>query len=351
MSSTSGVPDSSAQSAPTPSAPAPSVPVLLARFLDHLRLEKNRSAATVAAYGADLQQFEIYLQTRKPPQSLDAPAALTRLHVQGFVAELHRQRQAKTSMGRKLSSLRAFFAFLLRKGLASTDPTTGVANPKAEKRTPKALNVDAMHALLDTRQRQLSPAARPASPAPRTPEDSLAASLALRDVALAELLYGAGLRISEALSLNIQDVAGSRLTVKVLGKGSKERVAHLTDTARNLLDAWLAARAECSPQPDEPALFLGQRGKRLHRSEAARRIASLATAAGLPQHVHPHMLRHSFASHLLQGGADLRAVQELLGHARLTTTQRYTHLSLQQLTATYDAAHPRSREGNSGHKE
>lgn len=318
------------------------MPALVRRFLEHLAVEKNRSPATVAAYGADLLQFHAFLATRRPPRSLDAPEALDRLQVQGFVAELHRQRQAKSSMGRKLSSLRAFFAFLLRKGLATTDPTVGIANPKAEKRTPRALNADAMQVLLDSPGN--APARAPdASADGADGEDSGDAVLALRDLTLAELLYGSGLRISEALSLNVQDVAGPRLTVKVLGKGGKERLAHLTPPARALLDAWLAARHILTPQPAETALFLGRRGKRLHRSEAARRIAGLARAAGLPQHVHPHMLRHSFASHLLQGGADLRVVQELLGHARLTTTQRYTHLSLQQLAATYDAAHPRSR--------
>ncbi|AGW11952.1 tyrosine recombinase XerC [Megalodesulfovibrio gigas] len=331
-------------------------PGLLQRFLDHLTVEKNRSPATVAAYGADLLQFQAFLATRTPPRSLDVPDGLDRLTVQAFVAELHRQGQAKSSMGRKLSSLRAFFAFLLRKKLAAADPTAGIANPKAEKRTPRTLNVDAMQVMLDNPRDPLPSALAPPAehaagqaagqsaghPAGHPEDSPHAAVLALRDVTLAELLYGSGLRISEALSLDVADVIGPRMTVKVLGKGGKERLAHLTPPSRALLDVWIDARGRLQPPAEEPALFLGRRGRRLHRSEAARRIAVLARDADLPQHVHPHMLRHSFASHLLQSGADLRAVQELLGHARLATTQRYTHLSLQQLTTIYDAAHPRA---------
>lgn len=327
---------------------------VVARFLYHLKEEKRRSPATVAAYSADLAQFEAYLQGRRTPMSLETPHAIERLHIQGFLAELHRVKTAKSSMGRKLSSLRAFHAFLLRKKLASTDPTAGVANPKAEKRTYRALNADAMQALLDQRvpraeshtsppgSPEADPGQEPPAHASPTAENHAEATLLLRDLALAELLYSAGLRISEALSLDVQDVLGSRLAFKVLGKGGKERMAHLTDTARSLLDAWLGVRGQLPCPREEGALFLGPRGGRLHRSEAYKRLRALAVRAGLPQHVHPHMLRHSFASHLLQGGADLRAVQELLGHARLSTTQRYTHLSLQQLMATYDAAHPRA---------
>lgn len=309
-----------------PPAEAPPVAAAVHRFLTHLRLEKNASPATLAAYAADLAQFEAYLKARRPPLDLARPEMVTREHVQGFLADLHRRKIAKSSMGRKLSALRSLFRFCAKKGLVASNPAATVANPKQEQRVPRCLNVDQTQLLLD----------QPA------PDDVLL----LRDLTLAELLYGAGLRIAEALALDAGDAARG-MTLRVLGKGGKERVAHLTATARRALDVWLPRRGELAG-PDQPALFPGARGGRLHRSEAARRLRDLALRAGLPHHLHPHMLRHGFASHLLQDGADLRAVQELLGHAHLSTTQRYTHLTVQRLMEVYDKAHPRSRVVKNG---
>ncbi|MGE4296873.1 MAG: tyrosine recombinase XerC [Desulfovibrionaceae bacterium] len=289
-------------------------------FLGYLSIEKGYSDATVAAYEQDLRQFEAFLQ--RSGHTLDAPRGITRDAVRGFVAELHRLHARKSSMARKLSTLRTFFRYLARRGRVDADPTAGVGNPKQDKPQPRSLNVDQTFALLK---------------AEAAPDATM-----VRDLALAELLYGSGLRISEALSLTVYGVNPDAGEVRVMGKGSKERVAPLSDASREALAAWLAARRAFDPDGLEDALFLGVRGAPLQRREANRIIERLCQRAGLPQAISPHGLRHSFASHLLEAGADLRVVQELLGHARIVTTQRYTHLNLAQIMATYDKAHPRA---------
>ena len=302
-------------------------PETLAMFLAHLDMEKGYSAATVAAYGEDLRQFAAFMTLRGT--CLDSPTTVTARHIRDFMAEMHRLSLSKTSMGRKLSSIRAFFRFCARLRLITTLPTDGVHNPKQEKRHPKVLNVDQTFALL-TPEPQEAPATGNAVPA--------------RDLALAELLYGSGLRISEALALDVgQALLGDKdnAFVRVLGKGGKERLAPLSDASITALASWLAARGSLAA-PGEKALFVGTSGKRLNRRVAARILENLCKKAGLPETISPHTLRHSFATHLLESGADLRSVQELLGHSRLTTTQRYTHLNLAHLTKVYDAAHPKS---------
>ncbi len=311
MSSTSGAPD------------APALPAPAAAFVAYLTVQKGYCPATAAAYEKDLLQFEAYLASRGA--SLAAAGAVTRDHVRGFLAELHRCRTAKTSMGRKLSTLRGFFKYARVKKLVSGDPLAGLKNPKPEKRHPRALNVDQAVALV-------------------SPHGDSTSREACRDLALAELLYGSGLRVSEAVTLDLDDLDLAQGIARVLGKGGKERLAPLSDAARDRLREYSRRRAEFAPALSEKAFFLGSRGGRLTRRQAARIIDSLAKAAGLPQHAHPHMLRHSFATHLLESGADLRSVQELLGHARLTTTQRYTHLDLSRIMRIYDKAHPRSNE-------
>ncbi|XPV74935.1 MAG: tyrosine recombinase XerC [Desulfovibrio sp.] len=294
-------------------------------FLAHLEIEKGYSPATIRSYRTDLEQFEAFLTNRstgRKKTTLAKPDSLTREEPRGFLADLHRQKVAKSTMGRKLSSLRAFYAYLNRRGLASTNPMKGLSNPKQEKRTPRALNVDQAISVME-------------SALSGDPEDR-------RDIALAELLYGAGLRVSEAVALDLEDVSLRSGMVRVTGKGSKERVVPLGDAAVQRLKEYLTARSCFTPDPLDEALFLGQRGGRLNRRQAHRIVERLARLAGLPTHVHPHMLRHSFASHMLQGGADLRSVQELLGHERLTTTQRYTHLDMDHIMKVYDKAHPGS---------
>ncbi|MFP4071147.1 MAG: tyrosine recombinase XerC, partial [Desulfovibrionales bacterium] len=273
-------------------------------FLAYLDVEKGYSPATLGAYGTDLVQFQSYCAGRKVLRLGD----VNRNHIRGFVAWLHGRKVSKSSMARKLSSLRSFFRFCIRKGWIERDPCAGVHNPKQDKRHPRAINADQAVALLDTERRR----------DPKT----------LRDLALAELLYGSGLRISEAVGLDLDDVDLGQGVVRVLGKGGKERLSPLTDIGANRLSRYLEQRDAFGGDLREKAFFLGLRGKRLNRREATRVLERLALEAGLPGSISPHVLRHSFATHLLESGADLRSVQELLGHSRLSTTQRYTHLSM-----------------------
>lgn len=308
----------------------PPLPEPAAAYLDHLRVEKGYSPATLAAYAEDLAQFEASLTGRG--LTLAAPEAVTLEAARGFLAELHRRRVAKSSMGRKLSTLRGLFLFLRRKKRVPGDPLAGLKNPRTDKRQPKALNVDEAVALV--------------TPGPDS-QASDGSREACRDLALAELLYGSGLRVSEAMTLDVDDLDLSQGVARVMGKGGKERLAPLSDAARERLREYARRRAEFAPAPRERAFFLGARGGRLDRRQAARIIDALAREAGIAKHAHPHMLRHSFATHLLESGADMRSVQELLGHARLSTTQRYTHLDLARLMRVYDQAHPRSDESKS----
>jgi integrase/recombinase XerC len=318
-------------------------------FLAHLEMEKGCSPATVAAYGNDVMQFESLMV--RQGFSLAAPETITRRRVESWLADLHRQGVSKTSMGRKLSSLRAFFRFCARMRMIAALPTEGVGNPKTEKHHPAFLNVDQAFALLDAcgnTPPAPSSAGAPAPPAsgrpadaPAAPDREKSAAVKARDLCLAEVLYGSGLRVSEALSLNEGRINGASVTLRIPGKGGKERLAPLTDPARAALDVWLTQRPLLA-DPAERALFVGERGRRLNRREALRILDRLCRQAGLPQTVSPHALRHSFATHLLEAGADLRSVQELMGHSRLSTTQRYTHLNLAHLTAVYDKAHPKS---------
>ncbi len=312
--------------------PQSPLPDPLQAYLTHLEAAKGYSPATLRAYENDLLQFHHFLHRfAETSQGLAAPNEVQREQLRRFLAELHRQGVRKSSMARKLSSLRSFFRHCAARGLMRHNPAQGLRNPKQDKPQPRALNVDQSLALVDSRQSRAS-----------TPEDPRKMALRLRDIALAELLYGAGLRISEALNLNLEHVSPQDETVRVLGKGNKERLAPLGGAARQALAAYLQLRPLLDATGKEQAIFLGAKGKRLQRRQANRIVADLAREAGLPQDVSPHMLRHSFATHLLQAGADLRSVQELLGHARLSTTQRYTHLELGRLIATYDKAHPGS---------
>ena len=303
-------------------------------FSIFLSVEKGYSQATVDAYLRDIFQFAEL--SASDGADLNEPAQITRRHVQRWLMALNREGVGRTSMGRKLSALRAFFRFLLRRGEISALPTQGIANPKTDQRHPRFLNVDQAQTLL--RKDAGAPEKKP-----------LDLALFARDLALAELLYGSGLRVSEALGLDIRDFHPGEAHIRVLGKGEKERLAALTEAAQKALAAWLKLRGEVAARSvredakkQETALFLGARGGRLDRRQAQRIIAGLCRRAGLSQTVSPHGLRHSFATHLLEAGADLRAVQELLGHARISTTQRYTHLNLSKLMEVYDQAHPRA---------
>jgi len=302
-------------------------------FLAWLEYQKGASEASVEAYAQDILDFESYLD--EFGVSLARPAEIDKQMVQGFMAHLFRNGLAPSSRARKLSALRSLFRHLQRTHKIESDPTSGVRNPKQDQRHPAMLNVDQMFSLLAEAGENLT---APATVC--TPEETLA----LRDKALLELLYGSGLRISEALGLDVDDIRSGETSLLVMGKGSKQRQILLSDTCTAALTRWMEVRSLVPPQYGERALFIGKRGKRLDRRQAARLLDEHARLAGIPQHVSPHDLRHSFATHMLEGGADLRAVQELLGHSRISTTQRYTHLDLNALTRIYDAAHPLSKK-------
>ena len=296
-------------------------------FLAWMDVQKGASPATVKAYHSDLAQLADFL--RGQDADLGRPETVTRRHVQAYLAWLFRQGDAKSSMARKLAAVRSFFRFQQRNGVVAENVAAQVRNPRQEKRHPRALNVDETFALLDTERSQAGV------------ESAESTRLLCRDLALAELLYGSGLRISEALGLNMDDVQLTSRVLRIMGKGSRERLAPLSDTSCESLKAWLDERPLLA-LPEEHALFVGSRGARLNRREAARIVERLCRRAGLDFTVSPHSLRHSFATHLLSAGADLRSVQELLGHSRLTTTQRYTQVSLEHLMEAYDKAHPKA---------
>lgn len=295
-------------------------------FLSWLAVQKGLSAATQEAYGRDLRQLAAFLSEQG--LELSQPQNVTRRHIQAFLAHLFHKGDAKSSMARKLAAARALFRYLLRIGKVRENVAAQVRNPRQDKRHPRVLNVDETFSLLDAPKKQV-------------PTDSHRARLRCRDLALAELLYGSGLRISEALGLDVDDVQLTANALRIMGKGSRERLAPISDTSRKALALWMAERPFIAA-PHELALFVGARGRRLGRREAGRIIAHLCRIAGLTTTISPHSLRHSFATHLLAAGADLRSVQELLGHQRLSTTQRYTQLSLDHLVKVYDQAHPKA---------
>lgn len=286
---------------------------ILERFAASLALA-GRSGHTAAAYLRDLEQLAALL----------SPAPLERAeHAQlrRILAKLHAQGLHSRSLARKLSAWRRFYQWLLDNGQRGDDPSQGLRAPKQDKPLPKALPVDSTAALLD-----------------RIDDDD---TLSIRDRALFELMYSCGLRLSEAVGLNLEDLDFSDDLLRIRGKGGKERIAPLGAEARACLQRWLAQRQAAQ---EERAVFIARHGGRLGGRQVEKRLRDWAIKTGAQQHVHPHMLRHSFASHLLQSSGDLRAVQELLGHANLSSTQIYTALDFQHLAKVYDGAHPRARK-------
>ncbi len=291
-------------------------------FLKYLEVEKGLSLNTLRAYSKDIEEFKKFLKENHVNlEKIDEVKSST---ITSFLKELHRRGLSPSSVSRKLSCVRHFFKFCLKKGFITRDITKGIPNPKQKLTYPKILNVDQVVSLLDHKT-----------------EDSLPT---IRDLAILELIYGSGLRVSEAVGLNIGDVDLENMTVRVFGKGRKERIIPLTSKAKERLNVYLKVRETLRPKKGEKALFLGNRGKRLNRRQVYRLLDRLSREV-LPQRISPHILRHSFATHLLEEGADLRSVQELLGHSRVSTTQRYTHLSLSKVAEIYDTAHPKSKTG------
>ncbi len=293
-------------------------------FLTFIEFQKGYSKATIQAYTTDLEQFENHLQSLD--LSLENSKNITKANISQYVASLYRKGISKSSMARKLASIRAFFNYQLRMKQIDKNPALGVRNPKQEQKHPKILNVEQATSILEQKN--------------KSPHDQKHAHiLHLRDVALAELLYGSGLRVSESLDIGMDALDLRSGFLRVLGKGNKERLCPLTENAISALEQWLAVRPLIA-NAREQALFVGARGGRLDRRQVQRIINNLCQRAGISIKISPHTLRHSFATHLLEAGADLRTVQELLGHSRLTTTQRYTNLTLEHLMHIYDQAHP-----------
>jgi integrase/recombinase XerC len=293
----------------------------VARFLDHLEHERRVSPRTLRAYRSDLGQL---LQELDSGGFSGGPAEVEVERLRAYFARIHPATEPRTR-ARKLSALRSFYRFLVRQKEVPTNVGEALSSPKFPAPLPRALGVDDVFRLLDAEGSGSDPA------------------LVARDRALLELLYGAGVRAAELVGLDLDRLDLERGTVRVLGKGSKERVVPFGDKARSALRAWLELRPAVllrGPAAEPAAVFLNARGGRLTTRSLARRLDHRAAEVALERRVTPHMLRHSFATHLLTNGADLRAIQTMLGHASLGTTQRYTAVSIEHLRDVYDSAHP-----------
>lgn len=299
----------------------------LRAFERSLRAEDNASANTIRGYVSDLRQLRDFLlaqERRHTPAASDVDLqAVDALLLRAFIAG-RMEHDKRSSIARKLSAVRGFFRFLLRRGHIRRDPSVGLSAPKQERSLPRHLTVDDTVRLLE-------------APPADTP-------VGLRDRALLEVTYSCGLRVSELVGLSWPDIDAQLELVRVFGKGRKERVVPIGRRALQALSDYRARIGELCPHPpaDADAVFLNQRGRRLTARSVARFIDRYMLVAGVAGKISPHALRHSFATHLLNAGADLRAIQELLGHATLSTTQRYTHLGVDRLMEVYDDAHPRA---------
>jgi len=286
-------------------------------FLRHLEGERNASPLTVKAYGQDLRQLVAFARRElgREPHPADADPLLLR----GFLAELHRQGLQRASAARKLAALRTFFRYLCREGVLDQNPARPLLSPRLERRIPAYLDESEIDAFLDV---------------PGTTD------AALRSRAILELLYGTGIRCAELVGLDVGEVDLDGRMIRVLGKGRKERVVPFGTKARDALREWLAVRPRL--RPDADALFVNARGGRLTDRSIRKLVTRRVQQAAIARKISPHALRHSFATHLLGRGADLRSIQELLGHSSLSTTQRYTHVDTQKILSIYRKTHPRA---------
>ena len=309
----------------------------VATFLEFLRMNRNLSAHTVRAYGSDLQQFLEHVARVSGLTSAEVEAAaLDRSAIRSFLAELHRSGRSRATASRKLAAVRTFLRYLRREGILNADPGALVGTPKREVRMPAHLSEREMTALVSA-----------------PPGDD---PLGRRDHAILELFYASGLRLSELVGLDLEDVNVSQRMVRVLGKGGKQRLVPFNTSTAEAIARYLgdrqrlvrqAGRVGQVGQVDDP-LFVNYKGGRLTVRSVDRLVRRYVAATSSRIGISPHALRHSFATHLLQRGADLRAIQELLGHARLSTTQRYTHVNAAQLLEVYKKSHPRARGGKLG---
>jgi integrase/recombinase XerC len=287
-------------------------------FLSGLR-QRNASAHTIKAYANDLSVFAEYV----------GPAQLRfidHLRIRGFLSHLYERGLSKTSVARSLAAVRSLFRWLAREGVVEQNPAKLVATPKLPKKLPRVPTIEEMNSVLDGQM-------------PET------AAFPERDRLMLELLYGCGIRNSELIGINLDDIRMSNEAILIRGKGKKERYVPFGDSARAALTVYLPARQKAllEKQKNTPALLINRRGGRLTTRSVGRIVKQIAMAKGLSPDVHPHTLRHAFGTHMLEEGADLRAIQEMLGHERLSTTQRYTQLSMKHVLAVYDETHPRAK--------
>jgi len=295
----------------------------IGKFLDFLVVEKGYSENTIAAYRNDLSQFAKFLAEVNPP--ITSWAEVEKDNVVNYILYLKEREYASSTVARKVAAIKSFFHFLLAEGMIEDDPTVTLDSPTVKKRLPKALSHDLVNRLLTEAGKSSKPKGQ-------------------RDKALLELLYATGMRVSELVLLNLYDVNLASANVRCFGKGAKERIIPIYDRAVYALEEYLRkGRPRLMKDPDEKALFLNHRGKRLTRQGLWLIIKRYADGIGMGSEVTPHTLRHSFATHMLSGGAGLREVQKLLGHANISTTQVYTHVNSERLREVYDESHPRAK--------
>jgi integrase/recombinase XerC len=313
----------------------------VSQFLNYLRSVRNASPHTIRSYQTDLSQFITFLT----PPEIETPAIadVTHLMIREFVAHLHDLNLEKSSIARKLAAIRSLFKFAVREGMVIRNPARLVATPKLPKRIPSVLSAEDLNAFLDgvvagpatTSGRRRRPGAQEANRA-----------LVKRDRAILEMLYASGLRVSELTGLNLADMDRKEQMLRVRGKGNKERIIPFGGKAEQALEAYGPTRDEilrkAGSKGNHQAVFVNHSGTRLTPRSVARIVKKYVRLINVNWDLHPHSLRHAFATHLLADGADLRAIQELLGHSSLSTTQRYTHASIRQLLEVYDKAHPRA---------
>jgi integrase/recombinase XerC len=303
---------------------------LIEQFLEHLRYERNVSAHTLRNYASDLQQFVDFLAPADASgkrRELPEPAAIDHLTVREWMGELHNAQKTKSSIARKLAALRTFFQFLVREGVVELNPAKLVSTPRQEKKLPKHLSIEEAIRFIEA--------------------PDLETDLGKRDRAMLELMYATGVRVAELTTLNLADVDFRNQLVRVTGKRRKQRIVPFGEPAADAIRSYLTVRdkflfnAPVSKRDDE-ALFLNYQGTRITTRSVGRMVEKYIRICAGMHNISPHALRHSFATHLLDSGADLRDIQELLGHARLSTTQVYTHVSMEKLVAVYDKAHPKA---------
>ena len=299
------------------------------QFCDHLTYERNVSPHTLRNYLSDLMQFYDFIA----PADADGNRRhvevkqIDNITIREYLSTLYEQKRKKTSIARKLATLRTFFKFLCREEVLKLNPARLVTSPRLEKKLPVTLSVDDVVRFIET------------------PDTDTA--LGKRDRAILELLYGTGMRVSECCGLNIDDIDFNHMSIRVRGKGRKERIVPFGSKAKEALELYLGVRGELLAEADEEqreplAIFLNYQGTRISTRSVGRMIDKYLKICADMRNISPHSLRHSFATHLLSAGADLRSIQELLGHARLSTTQKYTHVSTERLVEVYDKAHPKA---------